>query len=77
MKILILAPLFLIGCTSVTIPEQKIVMEKEIHAMSRQEVITAIKDCQVVDLRPVLINARKRVGGKNIPAVIDVMCAPN
>lgn len=72
----------LVGCSSnktpepTTFPNQKLVIEGEVSAMSRNEVISAIQDCQDNDLRPVLIHAKKKVEGRITDVVIDITCAP-
>jgi uncharacterized lipoprotein YajG len=54
----------------------KLVHEKEVTQMNRQEVINAIDDCRAVDLRPVLYHARIKTAGRYIPIVVDISCAP-
>lgn len=79
MKWALLPIVALVGCSSTpttTFPNQKLVIEGEINAMSRNEVISAIQDCQDNDLRPVLIHAKKKVEGRITDVVIDITCAP-
>jgi len=80
MKWLILPIVALAGCsstsTTTTFPNQKLVIEGEVSSMSRNEVISAIQDCQDNDLRPVLIHAKKKVEGRITDVVIDITCAP-
>jgi hypothetical protein len=59
-----------------TYPNQKLVIDGEVSAMSRNEVISAIQDCQDNDLRPVLIHGKRRVEGRITDVVIDITCAP-
>ena len=77
---LVLLPIFaLVGCSSNTLsslPNQKLVIEGEVSSMSRNEVISAIQDCQDNDLRPVLIHAKKKVEGRITDVIIDITCAP-
>ena len=54
----------------------KIVLNKEMYQMNRQEVINAIEDCRSVKLRPVLYHGRIKVTERYVPIVVDVQCAP-
>mgnify|MGYP003332586250 CR=1 FL=1 len=81
MKWALLPVVALVGCSStstpqMTYPNQKLVIDGEVSAMSRNEVISAIQDCQDNDLRPVLIHAKRRVEGRITDVVIDITCAP-
>ena len=40
------------------------------------EVINGIEDCKAVDLRPVLIHARRKINNRPVPMVVEVSCAP-
>ena len=81
MKWALIPLIALVGCSStntppMTYPNQKLVVDGEVSAMSRNEVISAIQDCQDNDLRPVLIHAKRRVEGRITDVVIDITCAP-
>lgn len=54
----------------------KMVLNKEMYQMNRQEVINAIEDCRSVKLRPVLYHGRIKVTERYVPIVVDVQCAP-
>ena len=58
------------------IPNTKVIVEKKIYSMTRNEVINGIEDCKAVDLRPVLIHTRRKINKRPVPVVIDVSCAP-
>jgi hypothetical protein len=58
------------------IPNTKVIVEKKIYSMTRNEVINGIEDCKAVDLRPVLIHTRRKINNRPVPVVIDVSCAP-
>ena len=58
------------------IPEQELLVDKEIHSMSRLEVVNAIQDCQVARTRAVVIYGKRKVGGVTRDVVVDVSCAP-
>ena len=54
----------------------KMVLNKEMYQMNRQEVINAIEDCRSVKLRPVLYHGRILVTDRYVPIVVDIQCAP-
>lgn len=72
--------LFLGGCgvlpNKSAIPEQELLVDKEIHSMSRLEVVNAIQDCQVAKTRAVVIYGKRKIGGVTRDIVVDVSCAP-
>jgi len=55
---------------------QSLIVDKEIHPMSRNEVIYAIKECESQKLRAVMIFGKRKVSGHTKETVIDVTCAP-
>lgn len=82
-KLMMLLSVFAAGCAtqnpgnySVKPPEQKLVVDKEVHAMTRLETANAIQDCQAARTRAVVIYGRRTVGGVTRDVVIDVTCAP-
>ena len=66
----------LAGCSSTSYKAQNLIIEKEVHAMSRNEVIDAVRECETSGLRAAVVYARRRIN--NVPAdiVVDVNCAP-
>lgn len=67
----------LVGCSSG--PEYKVqdlVIDKYIPAMSRNEVIGAIQDCESNGMRAVMINGKRRINGFTADVVVDITCAP-
>jgi hypothetical protein len=50
--------------------------DKDIPAMSRNEIINAVNECEGNGLRPVMITARRKVNGFLSETVADVTCAP-
>lgn len=66
----------LVGCSSTSYKAQNLIIEKEVHAMSRNEVIDAVRECETSGLRAAVVYARRRIN--NVPAdiVVDVNCAP-
>lgn len=69
---------WLSGCstTSTTSGAQDLVLDKSIQPMSRNEVVSAIGDCQANNLRAVLMYGKRKVNGYTADVVIDVTCAP-
>ena len=55
---------------------QQLVVDKQIHPMSRNEVIYAIKECESQKLRAMMIFGKRKVNGYTKDTVIDVTCAP-
>lgn len=88
MKLIAIFLVMLVGCSSnpptpapvvnqeQTYPVQKLVVDKEVNEMTRQEIISAIQECQTNDLRPVPVKSKKKVDGRITDAIIDVICAP-
>ena len=64
------------ACSSNKPENVKMVLNKEMYQMNRQEVIKAIEDCRSVKLRPVLYHGRIKVTERYVPIVVDVQCAP-
>ena len=58
------------------IPNTKVITEKNIYSLSRNEVINGIEDCKAFELRPVLIHDRRKINNRPVPMVVEVSCAP-
>lgn len=56
--------------------EQELILDKQIHSMSRNEVITAVRECETTGLRAVMMYGKRKVNGYSADIVIDVTCAP-
>jgi len=56
--------------------EQKMVLDKDIHAMSRNEVILAVQECESSGLRAVMVFAKRKINNYTTDVVADVTCAP-
>lgn len=71
--------LVLVGCSSFTEPkmtEQKLIMDKEIQAMGRNEVIDAVKQCETSGLRAITIYGKRKINGYTAETIVDVTCGP-
>ena len=73
-KLIVLAPLVLVGCASQPMG-QNLVVERDVHPLTRGEQIEAMHECRGADFRPRIIYARKLVNGRYTEVVIDVICA--
>lgn len=55
---------------------QTVIADKEILAMTRNEVLTAINECESNNTRAVMVYAKRRVNGTMSDIPVDVYCAP-
>lgn len=76
--VVVVAGAWLTGCssTSTTNGKQDLVLDKNVQPMSRNEVVSAIGDCQANGLRAVLMYGKRKVNDYTADVVIDVTCAP-
>lgn len=58
------------------IPEQELLVDEQVHSMSRLEVMNAINECQSVRTRAVVVYGKRKIGGVTRDIVVDVTCAP-
>jgi hypothetical protein len=56
--------------------DQTMVLDKNIQAMSRNEVILAVQECESSGLRAVMIFAKRKINNYTADVVADVTCAP-
>jgi hypothetical protein len=69
--------LALVGCANETkLTEQKLIMDKEIQAMGRSEVIDAVKQCETSGLRAITIYGKRKINGYTAETIVDVTCGP-
>lgn len=67
----------LMGCTTRNnIPDSALIVDKEVSPMSRAEVISAVNECESAGMRPLVINAKRKVSSQMTPTVVDVTCMP-
>jgi len=77
MKLLYLTPLLLAACTSSPkYKSQELVMDRQVYAMSRNEIINAVQECEGNGLRASMIYSKRMINGHSADIVVDVMCAP-
>lgn len=51
-------------------------VDKDVPAMTRNEIINAVNECEGNGLRPVMITARRKVNGYLSEITAEVTCAP-
>jgi len=75
MKTTIIVALFAAAALSAC-GSQRIVQDKEIGYMSRQEVSAAIEDCESAGQRATVVYAKAEWRDKLVPVPVDVQCLP-
>ncbi len=81
-KLLCLIPILLVGCSSggnkynPQYGTQELIMDRQIHAMSRNEIISAVQECEGNGLRASMVYSKRMINGKAADIVVDVTCAP-
>jgi len=69
--------LALVGCASEPkLTEQQLIMDKQIQAMGRSEVIDAIKQCETSNLRAITVFGKRKINGFTAETIVDVTCGP-
>ena len=83
MKYIALLAVVLVGCSSPSnqqsfnqYPTQQLIIDKQVSAMSRQEVINGIHDCQDNGMRAVMVMAKKNTNGHIADVIAEITCAP-
>jgi hypothetical protein len=56
--------------------QQELVIDKHVQPMTRNEVITAVLECETNGLRGVMLYSKRKVNGYTTEIVVDVTCAP-
>ena len=65
------------GCSNLpSYSESTLTVEKEVSMMSRTEIIDAIKECETADLRPVIVQTKRKINNQPTLATVDVTCMP-
>lgn len=75
-KAIITMVVILTGCSSFEPEEQKLIVEKKVQPLSRNEVITAINECESSGTRAVMVYGKRKINGQMADIVADVTCAP-
>ena len=68
--------LLLAACANDPETEQKLIMDKNIQPMGRNEVIDAIKQCEKNGLRAITIYGKRKINGYTAETLVDVTCGP-
>jgi len=68
--------LLLAACAFDPETDQKLVMDKNIQPMGRNEVIDAIKQCEKNGLRAITIYGKRKINGYTAETLVDVTCGP-
>ena len=78
MKYIALLAVVLVGCSSPgnPYPTQQLLIDKQVSAMSRQEVINGIGECESNGMRAVMLYSKRKINGYTTDVVVDVTCAP-
>lgn len=77
----VIPALLLTGCATKA-PEppppvhQALIIDQQVQAMSRNEVIIAVRECESSGLRAVVIHGKRKINGFTTDVVVDVTCAP-
>jgi|TARA_R110000803_G_scaffold49486_1_gene102896 hypothetical protein len=58
-------------------PEQTMVLEKEIYAISRSETIDAVMECEGNGLRAIPIWGQRKINGRPAPIIVEIACGPS
>lgn len=77
---LALTVMALAGCSTFagSNPEagSSLTVEKEIPPLTRAEVIAGISECEKAGMRPIIINAKRKINNQMIPTVVEITCLP-
>jgi hypothetical protein len=82
MRIFLLIPLLLVGCSSTpshmyaTPPSVQLVLDSRAQQMSRNEVIQATTECETNHMRAVPVVTKRLISGMMSDIIIDVQCFP-
>jgi hypothetical protein len=79
---LVLALLFLTGCSSTSgtvysqAPSQQLVLDKQVAALTRNEVINGVTECEGAGLRAHVITTKRQINGFTADIPVEVTCMP-
>ena len=75
--LLLLSVLFLSACgISKQPPQAQLIIDDKTHAMSRNEVINGINECESNGMRAAVIMSKKKLNGHTVETPVDVHCYP-
>jgi hypothetical protein len=78
----VLALLFLTGCSSTSgavysqAPSQQLVLDKQVAALTRNEVINGVTECEGAGLRAHVITTKRQINGFTADIPVEVTCMP-
>jgi len=78
----VLALLFLTGCSSTSgttysqAPTQQLVLDKQVAALTRNEVIHGVTECEGAGLRAHVITTKRSINGFTADIPVEVTCMP-
>jgi monomeric isocitrate dehydrogenase len=74
---------FAYGCSSDKVASstnyngtQDLTLDKNIHPMSRNEVILAVQECESSGLRAAMVFSKRKISSYTSDVVVDVTCVP-
>jgi hypothetical protein len=83
MVALVLGLLFLTGCSSTPTgtvysqaPTQQLVLDKQVAALTRNEVINGVTECEGAGLRAHVITTKRSINGFTADIPVEVTCMP-
>lgn len=82
MRTLLFLPVMLAACSSpppspaTQYKHQDMIIDSQIQAMSRNQIIDAVHECEGNGLRATMIYSKRKINGFLADVVVDVMCAP-
>lgn len=83
MNKIIFLPVMLAACASPPPPSpvteykhQDLIIDRHVQAMSRNQIIDAVHECEGNGLRATMVYGKRKINGFTADVVVDVMCAP-
>jgi hypothetical protein len=85
MVVLIVGLLFLTGCSSTSgttgtvysqAPSQQLILDKQVAALTRNEVINGVTECEGAGLRAHVITTKRQINGFTADIPVEVTCMP-
>jgi hypothetical protein len=78
----VLAMLFLTGCSSTSgtvysqAPSQQLILDKQVAALTRNEVINGVTECEGAGLRAHVITTKRQINGFTADIPVEITCMP-